>query len=305
MRERIEKGNELGKGCFFLLLCLWLVLIWTVGMAFPSAAYAGEAILPEDGRRVYDYGGLFSDEEVDELEGQAAALEERAAAAVLVLTVEDGQGRSARETADSFYFDHGFEELYREDGLVFLIDMDNREIYLGTYGGMIQVLTDQRIQDILDEAYTCVSLGEYAGAARAALDRAGYWWEKGIPSGQYVYQEDTGKIIPHRSIRWYEALFALAVSGGIAGSVCLGVVRQYKMEDQDGVSNAMAYQSSLNFRAAPSQDRLIHTAVTHTVIPRQPPRGGGAGGMGRMGGSGRSTTHSHGGHRAGGGGRKF
>lgn len=283
------KGRILGIFVFCLLLA------WISGSR--AAAFAAES-------RVFDYAGLFDEDEQADLEELAERLEGEMDAAVLVLTVEESGGRSPQETADSFYFDNGFDEDYGEDGLVFLIDMDNREIYLGTYGSMIDVLTDRRIQMVLDEAYDGVSRGDYAGAAEDALLAAESWYSQGVPAGQYEYQEDTGRIIPHRSIRWYEAVFAVTVSAIIGGSVCLGVVRQYKMRDGAGAGNAMAYQAGLNFRFSPNEDRLINTIVTHTVIPRQPPRTGGHGG-GRAGGAGRSTTHSYGGHRAGGGGRKF
>lgn len=298
-----EKGCERIRAVKPWILGLFVICLITVGMG----SFAAEASLTENPEHVFDYVGLFDENAGTDLEELAGQLEEEMEAAVLVLTVEESGGLSARETADSFYFDNGYDERYGEDGLVFLIDMDNREIYLGTYGDMIDVMTDRRIQAVLDEAYGYVSDGAYAEGAEAALLAAESWYKRGVPSNQYEYQEDTGKIIPYRSIRWYEAFFAVSVSALTAGSVCLGVVRQYKMRDGAGEGNVMSYQSSLNFRFGPGEDRLLHTAVTHVLIPRRPPGGGGRGGghMGMGSRPGRSTTHSYGGHRAGGGGRKF
>lgn len=296
-----EKGCERIRAVKSWILGLFVICLITVGMG----SFAAEASLTENPEHVFDYVGLFDENAGTDLEELAGQLEEEMEAAVLVLTVEESGGLSARETADSFYFDNGYDERYGEDGLVFLIDMDNREIYLGTYGDMIDVMTDRRIQAVLDEAYGYVSDGAYAEGAEAALLAAESWYKRGVPSNQYEYQEDTGKIIPHRSIQWYEAVFAVSVSALTAGSVCLGVVRQYKMRDGAEEGNVMAYQSSLNFRPGAGEDRLIHTSVTHALIPRQPPGGGGRGGHMGMGSPGRSTTHSYGGRRAGGGGRKF
>ena len=183
-----------------------------------------------------------------------------------------------------------------------LVDMDNRELYLGTYGSMIRVLTDKRIERILDKVYAAAASGQYGQAALAGISEAGEYFRKGIQSNQYIYDTETGKISRYRSIRWYEALFALAASGAVAGLACLGVVRQYRMEEPYREGERLAYRTDCQFRFQNPKDTLVNTLVTHVVIPRDPPQSAG----GRGGGfSGRSSTHSYGGHQAGGGGRKF
>lgn len=38
-------------------------------------------------------------------------------------------------------------------------------------------------------------------------------YDNGIAADQYNYDPETGKISRYRSVRWYEALFALAAAG--------------------------------------------------------------------------------------------
>ena len=72
-------------------------------------------------------------------------------------------------------------------GVLFLIYMDNREAWSSTTGAAVNILTDGRIDDILDEAYVGLSEGEYAEAAFAFLENADIFMRQGVPDGQYQY----------------------------------------------------------------------------------------------------------------------
>ena len=244
-----------------------IILSWIVVMSvYFIPACAAEA---ENGEvRVFDFAGLFSQEEKEELEEEALRLREELKAEFIVLTVDETRGHTAQEMADEYYFSHGYEKSFDEDGAVVLIDMDNWEIYLGTYGIMIRVITDVH---------------------------------KGIVAGQYNYDRETGRIQMHYTIRWYEALVAAAVSAAIAGFACQGVARSYRMKSGKEKESKLAYQENALLQSASPVDQLMNTAVHHTVIPRQNTSGRSSGSSSSR----RSTTHSHSGHRAGGGGRRF
>lgn len=295
MGERKSK-QRIGMLLLFLGIMAAAALMWPF---FRMSSFGAE--LSDQESRVFDYAGLFSREEAAELEEKAAELRENIKAEFIVLTVDNAGGETAREVADEFYFSHGFEQSFEEDGALVLIDMDNREIYLGTYGIMIRVITDQRLQRILDAAYPYAAEGDYAASVTAMLNGCDEYVRQGIVAGQYNYDEETGRIEVYRTIRWYEALAALAVSAVIAGSVCLGVCKSYKMKGNAEKENRLAYQQNSNFHLQPLSDHLLNTTVHHTVIQRQNTGGRSSGGSSAR----RSTTHSHSGHRAGGGGRKF
>lgn len=277
-----------------------IVLSWIVVMSvYFIPACAAEA---ENGEvRVFDFAGLFSQEEKAELEEEALRLREELKAEFIVLTVDETRGHTAQETADEYYFSHGYEKSFDEDGAVVLIDMDNREIYLGTYGIMIRVITDHRLENILDAAYPYAVQENYAGAALTMLQECEDYVHKGIVAGQYNYDRETGRIQMHYTIRWYEALVAVAVSAAIAGFACKGVARSYRMMSGKEKESQLVYQENALLQSASPVDHLINTAVHHTVIPRQNTSGRSSGSSSSR----RSTTHSHSGHRAGGGGRRF
>ena len=95
-----------------------------------------------EGTRVFDEAGLFSAEEVQELETRIDEVRDSQDADLAVLTVEDAQGESAESYADDFYDSHGLGVGDDASGILLSIDMDNREIYVSTTGYAMKVLTD-------------------------------------------------------------------------------------------------------------------------------------------------------------------
>lgn len=237
------------------------------------------------------------------LEERAGELRKDLHAEFIVLTTEDAGGNTSQWVADEFYFSNGFSENFDEDGVLILIDMDNRELYVGSYGIMIRILTNQRLDEILDEIYAKAGEGDYAAAVMAGLNQIEYNVEKGIISGQYNVNTETGRISRYHSIRWYEAGLAVAVSAGIAGMACLGVKRRYKMRSGSGKDSRFAYQENSSFQLQNRTDHLINTVVHHTVIPRNTTNRTGSSGTHSSAKA--SSTHTHNGHQAGGRGRKF
>ena len=54
---------------------------------------------------------------------------------------------------------------------VFLIDMDNRQIYIGSTADIRKTLSTARTHTITDNVYKMASRGDYAGCARTAFDQ--------------------------------------------------------------------------------------------------------------------------------------
>jgi uncharacterized protein len=286
--------------------------------AFPGlgAAFAwltGElpvwAAVKDDVRqRVYDRAGLFSDTEEEELESELSAMWEETGMDVVLVTTEDAQGKTAEQYADDFFDENGFGADGDSGGILYLIDMDNRELYISTYLKAIRFLTDERIDRMLDRGISRLGAGDFVGCAKLLLEDTREYYEQGIGHNQYNQDRDTGEIDyyqekPKRSIRWYEALLALAVSAFCAGSVCRKVRRDYRMEKEQKLASGyyLSYRADAAFRFRDQRDELRDSHVTRQVIPR-------ATSVRSAGGrsSGRSTTHTSGSGRVhGGGGRKF
>lgn len=271
-------------------------------LLFSGQTWAAKA---DESQRVFDEAGLLSAGDIAAFEEEIASLRDTMKMDIVLVTTEDAGGKTSEQYADDYYDEGGFGTRSDCSGVLYLIDMDNREIYISTSGSMIRFLTDKRVDQMLDRAYTYASDGDYAGVMRQFLADTIRFYQQGIPGGQYNYDTETGKISIYRSIRWYEALIAFAVAVICGAAACLNVKREYAMKRERGraANFNLAYRANAQFAFHHQNDVLVNSFVTQRIIPRN--TGGGHGGR-SGGGGGRSSTHrSSSGRSHGGGGRKF
>ncbi|MDF2886667.1 MAG: hypothetical protein K0R23_1052 [Lacrimispora sp.] len=254
--------------------------------------------------RVYDDAGLFTADQKDEFETTIQSMKKEMNMDVVIVTTGDTGGETAKDYAENFYIERSFGMGSDDRGALFLIDMDNREMYILPVGKMNRFLTDQRWNRILDDAYNEISQGDYAACARTYLTGVRKYYREGIPGGQYNYDADTGEISVYHSIEWFEAALAILVAAAAGAAVCGGVTSQYSMKKvkRRAANSLLSYRAASEFHYSRQDDSLVNTSVTHVIIPRNT---GGNGSNGGMSSSGRSTTHSNSGRTMGGGGRKF
>ncbi len=257
---------------------------------------------------IYDEAGLFTGDEAEKLEKSAQEVSDETGIDVVVVTTDDAQGKDSQEYADDFYDAGGFGKGRDYSGILYLIDMDNRELTLSTSGGAIRIFTDSRIDTILDHVYAEVADGDYAASAEVFLEDVGYYVQAGIVSGQYNYDTETGEISVHRSISVSEFLLAAGVSLIVAGIAARSVVRQYNMEEnaQQIANHNMAYRADSKFTYDVCNDSLIDKFVTTAVIAAAASRTASRSSHSSSHSSGRSSTHhSSSGRSHGGGSRRF
>ena len=289
-------------GLWVLAAVLWMM---------PAGAVQAQEMMELDGnssQRVYDMAELLDEEEEAEFESVIAGQRKELGLDIVVVTIENAGGKGAQEYADYNYEVAGFGDGSSHDGIMFLIDMDNRELVLSTEGKAIRIFTDERIEAMLDDVYEGASEDDFAASVEAFLEDTAYYGKQGIPSNQYNYDTDTGRISVHRSIRWYEALLAFGVSAFTAGMVCLNIKRQYEMKETPGQARNvnMAYRADCQFAYQNESDILVNQFVTSQVIPKNTGNAGSHGGSSGGSFAGRSSTHhSSSGRSHGGGSRKF
>lgn len=279
------------------------VSVWFTAICFSACLFFAMDVWAETDY-VYDYANLLTTEEEDALQKSAEFCENKWNMNFLVVTTDDAEGKSSREYADDFY-DERFPESSEEDGVLYLIDMENREIYLSTCGEAIRYLTDSRIDSILDEAYEYATAGEYYGTFATFFLRTDEYLAQGIPSDQYHYDIETGETDYYNDsydktaqLTTLEFAIALAVAAVAAVGTCGFIKGKYQLKFED--FHYDAYTDS-EIRLYLKEDRLVNSFVTHRRIPRNNTvsRSGGGGGS-------RSSVHrSSGGRSHGGGGRKF
>lgn len=268
-----------------------------------SAILRAEAFEYVEGKRVYDYAGLFSDSESARLEEYALSIENAARTEFYVLTINDAEGKSSMDYADDFGDNgaFGYEKKYGTY-IVMLIDMDNREVYISTSGNAIEYLNDYRINKTLDAVFEYMPDGEYYKAAMAYLETA-YKYMTTEPSHDYkepdyyepiddtyYYDDGTYEEVGIGSI----FVCSLGISAIVSAIVLLVMISGAKTKMAAG---SRTYMGGSGLRINRKEDIFTHTTTVKRKIQTN---------NGSSGGGGHSSVHrSSGGHSHGGGGRKF
>ena len=289
-----------------LLICTFLVIGSMAVWADQTGAVSGQP-------RVFDQAGLFSETEIIQLEEKIAQCRKSTKMDVVIVSAYADGERSAEEYADDYYDYGGFGVGKKASGVLLLYYMDGPgqpggECYISTAGTMINMLTDERIESILDDVYGNLGNRDFAGATECFLEDVKVYVKEGVESGQYTYDRDTGEIVRYHSIRLYEVVIAMVIAGILAGSVCLDIKKRYAMKQSSReVSNSLqAYRADCAFCFSVAGDKMINKYVRSIPIPRNTSSGSGGGGHSGSSSAGRSTIHtSSSGRSHGGGGRRF
>ena len=292
------------------------------GTAQPTATPGEESAVcnPEEAgkvQRVFDLADLLTDDEEAELQSRIDGLVEQYNQDIGIVTVQDSSVTSTREFADKFYEDSGMGIGDNRTGVLFCIDMYNRETYLTTTGDMIDIIDDQRREEIFDAQMEYLSGGDYLGAFSISLDYTQQFIRMGVADNHMGINGATGETMdpgeygstytPERPKTPAERAASAAMLGGIGGLIGLlagliaksSIQKSYARKYVPSEYNWRA-KSKLNLRV--NDSKLVNKFVTTRVIPRNNDSGPRSGG----GGHSTSTVHmSSGGMYHGGGGRKF
>lgn len=261
-------------------ICALLAAVFLLALCTPVAGAQEQ--------RVFDQAKLMTKEDVGGLEREIEAMRRKTQMDFLVVTIDNTQGKSAMTYADDFYDQGGYGTGEEKSGALFLLDMQNREIYISTSGKMIDYLTDKRIESVLDNAAPYMASGDYARAVHAFLTSTEDYIDRGIPVGQYRRHTVAGKL----TVGEIALFFLIAVGAGAC--VCAAMLYRYRGK-QSGSSYPYTEKGRLELER--QEDVFVNETLTSRRIPRATSSGSG---------SGRSSTHTSGGGRThGGGGRKF
>ena len=269
-------------------LCFFVCLLLFVGTALPVMA---------DQQRVFDEAELFTGQEEASLEESISRSAEQTPLDLVVVTVLSTGSKDAQTYADDFFDDGGFG-----------------------VGDGICLLSDARIDKILDAVVEHLAEGEAAQAAQAFLNMVTDYASQDVSQSQNGFQAE-GKVPSQQKKSFLKAAVRALPISLIIGIVSVGAI--YLACGRSGKSEvrpkSYRYYSSLPLSR--KEDRLVDKHVSTRRLPRNnPPPGAGrsfggssthssssgrihGGGSRSFGGS--STRISSSGRRHGGGSRKF
>lgn len=257
-------------------------------------------------QKVYDDAGLLSDEEEKELETLLIKTARETEQDLIIVTTDNNEGKSARDYADDFYDENKFGyEKENGSGVLLLIDMDDRELYISTAGTAIEKYTDDEIDVTLDEVAPYLSNGDYMGACTGFVECAGRYLTGGQMAQNGYYDKEQDRFVENNKSEaaWKKALqpsrlLMNLLIAFIISSVIVFIIAHNRKAKMSVGNQTYLKDGGVKIRG--KGDHFTHT----TVVTRQIPKDNG-GGPGGSSGSHSSSHVSSGGHSHGGGGRSF
>lgn len=243
-------------------------ILSVLGASFLAMGISIQANASSDNCQVEDLAGLLTEAEVSEIEDMVEELEDKTDWEVMAVTTNDAEGMSATYYAEKWFDDYTLSD----DGIICVIDMDNREITIRTFGEAIDRLTDSRIDKILDAGYDKITEDKYAETFEAMLGKV----------SKYAYRQITPA----------ELLLAVVIALAAGGIAVGAIVGSYRLKF-GGYKYSIEKNGSIKLNR--KEDSFVNQFVTHRHIPKSDGNDGGG-----------STTHAGaGGRTSGGGSRKF
>lgn len=220
--------------------------------------------------RVFDNADLLSDSEENILRQDIKERSEILETDIIFVTIDDAEGKSSMEYADDFYDQHSFGyDKEHGSGVLVLLDMDNREVWISTSGGAINEISDGDIDNILDNTMDYVTEKEYYMFFSNSLDEI---------------ETSMGNVFTYLQNPLISGIIALAVSGII-------ILIMSQSGKTSVTVNGRTYMEENSFDLKNKTDLFTHTTtVKHKIETAN---------------TGSSTHTSSGGYSHGGGGRSF
>lgn len=263
------------------LLTAMTLIVMLVAAIVPVSAY--EDIIYDEStasgdRRVFDFAELFYDEEEQELESLIDQAQNKTKLDLVIVTVNSTHGLSDMAYADDFYDYNGFGYGEDYDGVLLLINMEERTTWISTCGAAIDYLSDSDIDLITDDITSELKYDNNYEGAKNFID--------GVESEVRFTVRFLGLTFTPFSF-----LVSLIIAFVVGFVYNRNIKKSYKFT---GVSSTFDYKSQGHLNLTNESDVLVDTRVTTTKIQSS------------SGGGGHSSTHhSSSGRSHGGGGGRF
>lgn len=145
------------------------IFILTLMFALPSSeteAFADSFVNDNTGYRIIieDDADLLTDEQEEQLKDEMAEISLYGNVAFKSI---DTNTSSAKNYAEDYYY----RNFSNNSGVVFLIDMDNRQLYLASSGEMYKTISGNKSTSIMDNVYRYASSKDYYKCASTVYEQ--------------------------------------------------------------------------------------------------------------------------------------
>lgn len=263
-------------------LFLFLTIILSIFL-LPSDCKAQEQV----SKHVYDHADYFSKEKLEALESLCLDFGKQADANIILL-IEDGvKNGNWKAFMEDFYDTNDTNDTSLGNCAMLLLDInkEERRIEIQGYGEMEYIITDARIEIIIDEIFDDLKAGKYYKALAAFPPLVAEYQDMG-------YGEDARKhtLLDNKSLSPTFYFLCCIPIAFIIGGITTGIM---VMQSGGSVTTTFHNYMDKNRRSLIGRyDRYTHTTTSKRRKPKENNNHSGGG-------------VSHGGHSHSGGGRSF
>ena len=253
---------------------VWMFLIcWVCVFACVIPVFADNAI-----PRIVDRANLLTTEEEVALEEAASQFRKEYALDLVILTVDNLGGKPIADFSDDYYDTMGYGVDSEDSGLILVVSMAERELYISTCGEAIARLSDSELDSIIDHTAQLLGAAEYAEAFEVFL---------GFTALNLDYDHNNLDPQEKSAVNWILSVFLGAAAAGITI-----LVMRSTMNTKRAKNSANDYLKSDSYDLYRMQDIFLYSNISK--VRRQ-----------QNSSSGTSVHRSSGGTMHGGRGGKF
>ena len=233
------------------------VLVLACVLCLTLPAFAAE--LPP----VADDADLFTEAEEALLTEELKTVRQAWSIDVVIVTADDLGGLSSTEYADNFFDSNGYGCGPYYDGILFLIDMENRLCTTSTSGTAIGIFTDAGQDYILDEVAYWLTDGDYYTAAETFIRFCDDYCRQAQEGEPY----DVGNL-PETKFPFFLILIISLVIGFIVALIVTAVMRG-QLKSVHAKAAAADYVKAGSLQVTESRDLFLYRNVTRREKPKQ------------------------------------
>lgn len=222
----------------------------------------------DSSEKVYDYADLFSYSEEEKLFEKINNYIDTYNIDMAIVTIDENPKLSSQSYAESFFTTNNMGIGNNDDGILFLIDMDNRKMWIATHGSAVGIY-DSYIDPILDDCYFYISDDEYYECAMTFVEQS---------ASSYKKNERKGWIVG----------FAIAIGISLIVPTVFCLVKKSKHKAVRLATQANLYMDKSSFQITKAEDVFSHSHTSRVAKSTSSSSGGRGGGGGGFGGGGRS-----------------
>lgn len=243
--------------------------------------------------KIYDFANLLTDSEEEKLYNEVESYIEKTKYDIAIVTTDENNKRNEVEYADDFYDYNEFGYSDTRDGVLLLIDMDNRKVYISTTGYAIKIYDDSRIDSVIDSGYDDLKAGNYYQTFSSMIASLSDYFDQGASEiNEKVLIDEFGKPYIEKNLNYFLIAFLSLIVTSI-----ISTITYFKSRLKIKVASTISYLKDKNINLR--NDILVNSVVTKHY------RNTDSGGSGGNHAGGSSYHSSSSGSFHGGGGRGF